>query len=232
MGGCLSQEISDAVKSQCNGAAADVKDHLTDLSTQIMGGEERQSGGIRLLDLHGGGAGSFIAGAVIGVIAGGAITAIFVRRMARPWKRLATAHEQAASDTPMAKLSRSDVPSRLHILSMRPGRRQRRPSLDSLASDRGDRNNRRRRRRSQEFPASGTSIVQTWQPAAFMQPQLQGMQPQLHAPQVSYSAPSTYPSAPANATVDDRQPPQNPAVLRPGRPTTPVVQLSSPVQLA
>ena len=231
MGGCSSQQISDAVKGQCNGAAGLVKDHLTDLSTQIMGGEERQSGGIRLLDLHGGGAGSFIAGAVIGVIAGGAITAIFVRRMAKPWKRLATAHEQASSDTPMAKLSRSDVPSRLHILSMRPNRRQRRPSLDSLASERGDRN-RRRRRRSQELPA-GTSIVQTWQPAAFMQPQLQGMQHQLQGPQIAYSTPSTYPSAPANATVDDRQPPQNPAIHRPGRPTTPVsVQLTAPVQLA
>ena len=112
MGGSCTKEVQEAL----NGA---VKNHLTDMSQQVLGNEERQSGGIRLVDMHGGGAASIFIGAILGLLMGGAIATWITRKAMMPWKNLAVAHARLKGE-PLLTINRAAASARLNQLNAAP----------------------------------------------------------------------------------------------------------------
>ena len=109
MGGSCTKEVQEALQGA-------VKNHLTDMSEQTMGNQERQSGGIRLLDLHGGGTASVFIGAVFGLLVGGALATWITRRAMLPWKELAVSHANAKGE-PLISTSTAAASARLKELN-------------------------------------------------------------------------------------------------------------------
>ena len=186
-----------------------MREHLTDMSTQIMGGEERQSGGIRLFDLHGNSSIALFGGLMIGIAIGSAVTACITRRFFRPWQRLARKQELQLQKVPMP-MNRELAKSRLAELSTlpQPKQRERRPSLES--NERTPVPTRRQLRR-----------------------ELEKMREMVHSQQVPPWQATYQPSAPMTTMCVPQVPlhqrtPARPAFSQPGRPEQP--RTSSPVQ--
>ena len=139
-GSCSTEDIDAAAKKWC-GEARDqwrqMRDHVSDLSTQVVGDQEHTSGGIRIVDMHGSSATTFFIGLGLGLFLGALVTAFFCRKMARPWRALARKQERHLQTSPM-HLTRDLAKSRLAELSAlgpsaadQPRTRTRRPSVDS-----------------------------------------------------------------------------------------------------
>ena len=210
MGCDCSKEMMQAAQESCG----QMKEHLTDMSTQIMGGEERQSGGIRLFDLHGNSSISLFGGLMIGIAIGSAVTACITRRFFRPWQRLARKQELQLQKVPMP-MNRELAKSRLAELATvtQSKQRERRPSQES--EDRTPAPTRRQLRR-----------------------ELERLRDKVQAQQVPPWPVQHQPSAPMAMTYVPQVPPQQrtparPAFSTPGRPeqqrvSSPVQQCSSP----
>lgn len=128
----MGRDCSKQVKEAIAGA---LKEHFTDMSEQIMGNNERQSGGIRLLDLHGGGAAAVTIGIGIGLFIGSAITAAICHRIYKPWKKMAADQERAFRNQPAAKVSRSAALARMAELRSAPAQRKSDRRALSFADD-------------------------------------------------------------------------------------------------
>ena len=136
-GSCSREDIKAAAEEACGHIShqARMRDEMIDRSTTVMGDDSKEVGGFRLFEIHGGSLTSLLVGTLIGLVLGAALSGYLCRRRYRPWKKLATGHEQQLSGAPIVKLSRGEAVARLS--SLRAGRRSPPPRRRNSTGEQG-----------------------------------------------------------------------------------------------
>ena len=218
------EDVEQAAKKWC-GEAVDqcrqTRDHVSDLSSQVVGDQEHTSGGIRIVDMHGSSAAAFFIGAALGLLVGATTMFLACKKMARPWRALARKQERHLQTSPM-HLTRNGAKSRLAELSHlgpsandQPRIRTRRPSVDSVGETPATA--RRHMRAERADMRSATDRLRAVTSALEQEPARPRLQLPWQAP-ADRPVPYQPPTAPPAATVNYYGAVQQPAHLQPVQP--------------